>query len=75
MRHPLWIFPWRGNHSHSLPFTPYFSFYVKRSIINLKYSLEGLMLKVKLQYFGHLMWRVNSLRKPLMLENSESKRG
>ena len=30
-------------------------------------SLEGLMLKVKLQYFGHLMWRVDSLEKPLML--------
>ena len=31
------------------------------------YSLEGLMLKLKLQYFGHLMWRVDSLGKPLML--------
>ena len=31
------------------------------------YSLEGLMLKLKLQYFGHLMWRVNSLEKTLML--------
>ena len=30
-------------------------------------SLEGLMLKLKLQYFGHLMWRVDSLEKPLML--------
>ena len=30
-------------------------------------SLEGLMLKLKLQYFGHLMWRVDSLDKPLML--------
>jgi len=30
-------------------------------------SLEGLMLKLKLQYFGHLMWRVNSLEKTLML--------
>ena len=30
-------------------------------------SLEGLMLKVKLQYFGHLMWRVDSLEKTLML--------
>ena len=32
------------------------------------YSLEGLMLKLKFQYFGHLMQRVNSLEKTLMLE-------
>ena len=31
-------------------------------------SLEGMMLKLKLQYFGHLMWRVDSLEKTLMLE-------
>ena len=35
--------------------------------INLNYSLEGLMLKLKLQYFGHLIWRAVSLRKTLML--------
>ena len=35
--------------------------------INPKYSLEGLMLKLKLQYFGHLMWRTDSLEKTLML--------
>ena len=35
--------------------------------INLEYSLEGLMLKLKLQYFGHLMQRVDSLEKTLML--------
>ena len=35
--------------------------------INLEYSLEGLMLKLKLQYFGHLMGRVDSLEKTLML--------
>ena len=35
--------------------------------INPDYSLEGLMLKLKLQYFGHLMWRANSLEKTLML--------
>ena len=33
-----------------------------------EYSLEGLMLKLKLQYFGHLMWRTNSLERTLMLE-------
>ena len=37
-------------------------------------SLEGLMLKLKLQYFGHLMRRANSLEKTLMLENTEGKR-
>ena len=36
--------------------------------ISLGYSLEGLMLKLKLQYFGHLMRRVDSLEKTLMLE-------
>ena len=35
--------------------------------ISPEYSLEGLMLKLKLQYFGHLMWRVDSLEKTLML--------
>ena len=35
--------------------------------INPEYSLEGLMLELKLQYFGHLMWRVDSLEKTLML--------
>ena len=35
--------------------------------INSEYSLEGLMLKLKLQYFGHLMRRVDSLEKILML--------
>ena len=35
--------------------------------INPGCSLEGLMLKLKLQYFGHLMWRVDSLEKTLML--------
>ena len=35
--------------------------------INPEYSLEGLMLKLKLQYFGHLMWRANPLEKILML--------
>ena len=39
--------------------------------INLEYSLEGLMLKQKLQYSGHLMWRTDSLEKTLMLEKIE----
>ena len=37
------------------------------------YSLEGLMLKLKLQYFGHLMQRANSLEKTLMLGKIEGK--
>ena len=41
--------------------------------INLEYSLEGL-LKLKLQYFGHLMRRADSLEKILMLGNIEGKR-
>ena len=36
-----------------------------------EYSLEGLMLKLKLQYFGHLMGRTDSLEKPLMLGEIE----
>ena len=36
--------------------------------------LEGLMLKLKLQYFGHLMWRADSLEKPLMLGKIEGRR-
>ena len=40
-----------------------------------EYSLEGLMLKLKLQFFGHLMQRANSLEKTLMLGNIEGRRG
>ena len=43
--------------------------------INPKYSLEGLNLKLRLQYFGHLIWRVNSLEKhSLMLAKIEGRR-
>ena len=42
--------------------------------INPEYSLEGLMLKQKLQYFGHLMWRADSLEKTLTLGNIEGRR-
>ena len=42
--------------------------------INLEYSLEVLMLKLKLQYFGHLMQRVVSLEKTLMLGKMEGRR-
>ena len=42
--------------------------------INPEYSLEGLMLKLKLQYFGHLMGRTDSLAKTLMLGKIEGSR-
>ena len=41
---------------------------------NPEYSLEGLMLKLKLQYFGHLMRETNSLEKTLMLGKTEGRR-
>ena len=43
--------------------------------ISPKYSLEGPMLKVKLRYFGHLMGRIDPLKKTLMLGNIEGRRG
>ena len=42
--------------------------------INPEYSLEGLMLKLKLQYFGYLMWRVNSIEKTLIMGTIEGRR-
>ena len=42
--------------------------------ISSEYSLEGLMLKLKLQYFGHLMLRTDSLEKTLMLGKTEGRR-
>ena len=50
---------------------------VRKSILNdisPDYSLEGLMLKLKLQYFGHVMQRTNSLEKTLMLGKIEGRR-
>ena len=41
--------------------------------VNPDYSLKGLMLKLKLQYFGHLMRRADSLEKTLMLEDGRQK--
>ena len=42
--------------------------------MNLEYSLEGLMLKLKLQFFGHLMQRADSLERTLMLGKIEDRR-
>ena len=47
---------------------------LNRVLIVFEYSLEGLMLKLKLQYFGHLMRRVDSLQKTLMLGKIEGRR-
>ena len=59
------------------PESPLDSWDIKSSIlreINPKYSLEGLMLKLKIQYFGHLMRTDNSLEKSLMLGKIEGRR-
>ena len=42
--------------------------------INPEYSLEGLMMELKLQYFGHLMWKSDSLEKALILGKNEGRR-
>ena len=42
--------------------------------VNPEYSFEGLMLKLKLQYFGHLMIRIDSLEKTLMLGKIEGRK-
>ena len=47
---------------------------IKLSILNPEYSLEGLMLKLKFQYFGHLMGRTDSLEKTMMLGRIEGRR-
>ena len=52
--------PWRSNQSIL-------------KAINPEYSLEGLILKLKLQYLGHLMWRADSLEKTLMLGKTEDR--
>ena len=47
---------------------------MRHGMILPEYSLEGLMLKLKLQYLGHLMHRVESLKKTLMLGKTEGRR-
>ena len=56
-----------------VPWTPRRSNQSVLKEINPEYSLEGLMLKMKLQYFGHLMRRTDSLEKTLMLEKIEGR--
>ena len=62
-RRLLWV-PWTTRISNQLILKE----------INPEYSLEGLMLKLKLQYFGHLMQRADSLEKTLMLGKIEGRR-
>ena len=66
---------WRWKRLLRVPWTAKRS---KQSIlkeINPEYSLEGLMLKLKLQCFGHLILRADSLEKTLMLGKIEGRRG
>ena len=62
--------PWtarRSNQSILKEILFYFILFFLKEILNPGISLEGMMLKLKLQYFGHLMRRVDSLEKALML--------
>ena len=64
---------WCWRRSLSIPWTATSSQSILKKI-NPTNSLEGLMLKLKLQYFGHVMWRASSLEKTLMLGKIEGKR-
>ena len=66
--------PWCWRRLLRLPWTARRSNQCIPKEISAEYSLEGLMLKLKLQYFGHLMQRTNSLEKTLMLGNVEGGR-
>ena len=63
-----------GEDSLRVPWTARRSNQLILKKINREYALEGLMLKLKLQNFGHLMWRANSLEKTLMLGKIEGRR-
>ena len=58
-----------------VPWTPRRSNQSILKEINSEYLLEGLMLQLKLQYFGHPTWRANSLEKTLMLGKTDGRRG
>ena len=71
------IDPFELRHWRSLLRVPWTARRSNQSIlkeISPEYSLEGLMLKLKLQYFGHLMWRPDSFAKTLMLGKTEGRR-
>ena len=65
--------PWCWRRSLRVPWTAQRSNQSILKEINSEYSLEGLMLKLKFQYFGHLMRRTNSLEKTLMLGKSKGR--
>ena len=66
--------PWCWRRFLRLPWTARRSNQSILKEISLEYSLEGLILKLKLQYFGHLMWRADSFEKTLMLGKIEGGR-
>ena len=66
--------PWCWRRLLRVPWTARISNKSTLKEISPEYSLEGLMLKLKLQYFGHLMWRTDSLEKTLMLGKIEGRR-
>ena len=63
-----------GEDSLRVPWTAKRSNQSILKVINPEYSLEGLMLKLKLQYFSHLMWRADSFEKTLMLVKTDGRR-
>ena len=65
---------WRWRRLLRVPWTTRRSNQSTLKEISPEYSLEGLMLKLKLQYFGHMMWRTDSLEKTLMLGKIEGGR-
>ena len=70
----MWDGLWRWRRLLKVPWTARRSNQSFLKEINPEYSLEGLMLKLTLQYFGHLMWRTDSLEKTLMLGKIEGRR-
>ena len=66
--------PWCWRRLLRVPWTARRSIQFILKEISPEYSLEGLMLKLKLQYFGHLMWRTDLLEKTLMLGKTEGGR-
>ena len=71
---PLAFELWRRRRPLRVPWTKRRSNKSILKKVNPDYSLKGLMLKLKLWYFGHLMWRTGSLEKTLMLGNKEGRR-
>ena len=65
---------WCGRRLFRVPWTARKSNQSILREIDLQYSLEGLMLKLKLQYFSHLMQRANSMEKTLMVGKIEGRR-